>query len=103
MRYSVEYGDGELLEHDAFFAVSPTGPELSDTSFKESLLRDVARLTGGIYTSYRDWRSIDRIPVADHIPVVQRRVYWAHSWPYFAVLALFLLGEWYRRRILGLK
>ena len=103
VRYSVEYGDGELLEHDAFFAVSPTGPELSDTSFKESLLRDVARLTGGIYTSYRDWRSIDRIPVADHIPVVQRRVYWAHSWPYFAVLALFLLGEWYRRRILGLK
>mgnify|MGYP002629083429 CR=1 FL=1 len=103
VRYSVEYGDGELLEHDAFFAVSPTGPELSDTSFKESLLRDVARLTGGIYTSYRDWRSISEIPVADHIPVVQRRVYWAHSWPYFLVLALFLLSEWYRRRVLGLK
>jgi len=103
VRYSVEYADGELLEQDAFFAVSPTGPELSDTSFKESLLRDVARLTGGTYTSYRDWRSIDDIPVADHIPVVQQRVYWAHSWPYFIVLALFLLSEWYRRRILGLK
>jgi len=103
VRYSVEYADGELLEQDAFFAVSPTGPELSDTSFKESLLRDVARLTGGTYTSYRDWRSIDDIPLADHIPVVQHRVYWAHSWPYFIVLALFLLSEWYRRRILGLK
>lgn len=103
VRYSVEYADGELLEQDAFFAVSPTGPELSDTAFRESLLRDVARLTGGSYTSYRDWRSLGDIPVADHIPVVQRRVYWAHSWPLFMVLALFLLSEWYRRRILGLK
>jgi hypothetical protein len=103
VRYSVEYEDGELLEKDAFFAVSPTGPELSDTSFNESVLRDVARLSGGSYTSYRDWRSIRDIPVAKHIPVVQRRVYWAHSWPYFIVLALFLLSEWYRRRILGLK
>ena len=103
VRYSVEYGDGELLEQDAFFAVSPTGPELSDTTYRESLLRDVARMTGGTYTSYRDWRSIRDIPVADHIPVVQKRVYWAHSWPYFIVLALFFLSEWYRRRILGLK
>lgn len=103
VRYSVEYEDGELLEQDAFFAVSPTGPELSDTSFKESLLRDAARLSGGEYISYRDWKSIKDIPVADHIPVVQQRIYWAHSWPYFIVLALFLLSEWYRRRILGLK
>jgi hypothetical protein len=103
VRYSVEYEDGELLEQDAFFAVSPTGPELSDTSFKESLLRDAARLSGGEYVSYRDWKSIKDIPVADHIPVVQQRIYWAHSWPYFIVLALFLLSEWYRRRILGLK
>ncbi|MCB1123087.1 MAG: hypothetical protein KJT03_16150, partial [Verrucomicrobiae bacterium] len=103
VRYSVVYEDGELLEHDAYFAVSPTGPELSDTTFMESTLRDVARLSGGTYTSYRDWKSLNELPVADHIPVVQRRVYWAHSWPYFIVLALLLLSEWYRRRILGLK
>ena len=69
VRYSVEYEDGELLEQDAFFAVSPTGPELSDTSFKESLLRDAARLSGGEYYSYRDWKSISDIPVADHIRI----------------------------------
>tara|TARA_B100001123_G_C15337244_1_gene1033311 strand:- start:2080 stop:4254 length:2175 start_codon:yes stop_codon:yes gene_type:complete len=103
VRYSVEYGDGELLEQDAFFAVSPTGPELSDISFRESLLRDVARITGGNYYGYRERESIEDLSIADHIPVVKNRVYWAHRWPYFLALALFFLTEWYRRRILGLK
>ena len=103
VRYAVEYEDGELLEQDAFFAVSPTGPELADTEFRESLLRDVARLTGGSYASYRDWKKLGEVPVADHIPVVVHRYYWARGWPYFLVLALFILSEWYRRRMLGLK
>ena len=103
VRYAVQYGDGELLEKDAFFAVSPTGPELADTGFREALLRDVARLTGGTYVSYRDWKNLGELPVADHIPVVVHRNYWARGWPYFLVLALLILSEWYRRRMLGLK
>ena len=103
VRYAVEYEDGELLENDAYFVVSPTGPELADTRFRESLLRDVARLTGGSYTSYPDWEKLGNVPVADHIPVVVHRIYWAQGWPYFLVLALLILSEWYRRRMLGLK
>ena len=103
VRYAVQYADGELLEQAAFFAVSPTGPELADTGFRESLLRDVARLTGGTYTSYRDWKKLGDLPVADHIPVLVHRNYWARGWLYFLVLALLILSEWYRRRMLGLK
>ena len=91
VRYAVQYQDGELLESDAFFAVSPTGPELADTGFRESLLRDTARLTGGSYTRYRNWKKLRDVPVANHIPVVIQRFYWAQGWPYFLVLAALIL------------
>ncbi len=102
VQYAIEYGDGELLERDTFFAVSPSSHELLDTVFNEPLLRDVARITGGSYTSYRDWIDLE-IELSDNIPVVTQWVYWAQSWLFFAALALLLLGEWYRRRMLGLK
>jgi len=103
VRYAVTYADGEQWEESAYFAVTPSGPEYQDTRFKEGVLRDVARITGGEYRSYDDGMWTDDLPMAAELPFIEQRIYWTRNLYFFVLLCLPFLIEWYRRRLLGLK
>lgn len=96
------FPDGEELNRTSFFTATATGPESRDTDFREALLRDLARLTGGTYATYRDPSRILPLALANEIPGTSRRYHWARHWSLLALLFLAAALEWTLRRRHGL-
>ena len=91
------------MEIDAHFLARGAGAETANTEYREGVLRDVARITGGLFHHYRDLGSLRTIPLSASVPMTEHRRYWADA-PWLLVLAALVFGcDWYLRRRVGLK
>jgi hypothetical protein len=100
--YRVESPSG-TLSAEAHFLARRTGVETEDTGYREDVLRDLARVTGGAFYSYRDLDRIGRLPLSRDVPMKTTRLYWTRQGALLAALAAILGAEWFLRRRLGLK
>ncbi len=103
VQYRVAMPEGEELTYDAFFIASHHSGERENTAYREDLLRDLARLTGGQFLRYDAAGNLREIPLAEGIPTRETRRYLARNWLFLLLLAAPLFSEWYIRRKLGLK
>jgi hypothetical protein len=103
VNYSVEYEGGEQIDRTAFFAGAYIGEENSDLRFRESELKDLARITGGEYYHYTEVDAIEELSLSSSVPMLRRYHYWTRHF-LFILLFLGVLGyEWFYRRRIGLK
>lgn len=100
--YRVESPAGSL-SGEAHFLARRTGVETEDTGYREDILRDVARVTGGAFYTYREMDRIERLPLSSSVPTKTTRLYWTRHGALLVALALVLGAEWFLRRRLGLK
>lgn len=103
IRYNVKFPGGEELTEESFFIASHNDRERQETAYREGVLRDIARLTGGEFRHYDDAASLDDIPLKEGIATREIRRYLAGNPLFLLLLALPLFGEWYIRRKIGLK
>jgi hypothetical protein len=100
--YRVEAPSGDL-GREAHFLARRTGVETEDTGYREDLLRDLARITGGVFVPYRDQGDLSQLPLSASVPLKTTRLYWTRHGALLAALAALLGAEWFLRRRLGLK
>ncbi|NDV63221.1 VWA domain-containing protein [Puniceicoccales bacterium CK1056] len=97
--YEALFPDGDRLIRSSWFALSSNSPESRETAFQEKTLRDIARVAGGEYRSFKNWKELLPLPVSDLIPQVEQKVHWTRSLPFLlAAITLFLIEWWLRRR-----
>lgn len=101
--YTVELPDGERLNSNVYFIAARQGRESEDVAFREEPLRDLARITGGRYTDYKDPDAILPLSLADGLPILKERVYWSRVPIYLVILFVFAATEWFLRRRIGLR
>ncbi len=102
-RYRVTFPGGERMERDVYFIAGHLGTEQEDTRYRESLLRDLARVTGGAFFHYSEVGRFSSLPLSDEIPMRESRRYWANQIWFLLLLFASLFAEWFFRRRLGLK
>ena len=102
-RYRIDFPDGEQMEREVFFLATHAGAEGEDTGYRESLLRDLARVTGGAFYHYSEIPRFAELPLSREVPVRDSRRYWADQGWLLVVLFVVLAGEWFFRRRMGLK
>lgn len=90
-------------EASVHFVARQTGIEAEDTTYREDILRDVARLTGGQFLTANEVTTLREVPLGSHIPMHRERVYWTRSWWLLATLVVLLGLDWFARRRIGLK
>lgn len=90
-------------ETSVHFVARQTGIEAEDTTYREDVLRDVARLTGGRFFPASELPSLREVSLGSHIPVHRERIYWTRSWWLFGLFVLLLGLDWFARRRIGLK
>jgi hypothetical protein len=103
VRYRIAFPEGEEISYDAFFIASHHNEERENPAYREDILRDLARITGGEFRTHEEARNLRDLPLAEGVPTRQTRHYLAQNWLFLLLLALPLFGEWYIRRKLGLK
>lgn len=103
LRYQVKFPEGEELTQESFFIASHHDREREETAYREDVMRDIARLTGGAFWHYSELGGLREIPLTDGIPTRETRRHLAGNPLFLLLLALPLFGEWYIRRKLGLK
>jgi len=101
--YEVELPGGESLSRMEFFAATRKGLENEDIAFREGTLKNIARITGGIYASYKNSNDILPLNLAAGLPTLQERVYWTRNGLFLAVLLMVAALEWFLRRRTGLR
>ncbi len=97
------FREGETLEKSAYFLAAPGGVELQSPEYREDVLRDLARVTGGQFHSAEALPRRFQPPVSPRVPVRRERVRWSESWLFLAGLAVTGSAEWFLRRRIGLK
>jgi hypothetical protein len=100
--YRVEAPSGNL-SGEAHFLARRTGVETEDTGYREDVLRDMARVTGGAFYTYQEMDRIERLPLSSSVPMKTTRLYWTRHAALLLALAAVLGAEWFLRRRLGLK
>ncbi len=100
--YRAEFPGGETLQRSIYFAASSEDIE-GDTGLNESLLRDIARLSGGEYFHWNEVRQIRDLAISTQVPMIRSTLYWARSWPYIILLLIIAALEWGIRRRYGLR
>lgn len=103
VNYRIELPQGAPPPRKAHFVARQTGREAEDTRYQEETLRDMARITGGRFWSYREMNAINELPLSRDLPATSSRVYLSDSWLLLLLLAACLGSEWYARRRIGLK
>lgn len=101
--YTVELPEGERLTRNVYFIATRQGRESEDVAFREQPLRDLARITGGRYTDYKNPDAILPIPLAEGLPMLKERVYWSRIPLFLIILLIFAASEWFLRRRIGLR
>ena len=93
--------DTSVLGKVAFLAAEASG-ETGTLPLNEILLKDVARITGGMYSNWQENPDTD-LQLSSNIPIIQSRTYLLNSsLIMLLIIALFCL-EWYLRRRVGLR
>ena len=100
--YRVALPQGRF-ETSAHFVARQTGIEADDTTYREDILRDIARLTNGQFLPAGELDSLREITVGERVPMHRERIYWTRSWWIFGLLLLLLGLDWFARRRIGLK
>ncbi|QYY36682.1 vWA domain-containing protein [Ruficoccus sp. ZRK36] len=103
VEYRVSFPDGEELRQEAWFAGAHLGRENADLAFRERELRDLARVTGGEYVSWREVDSLDTVPLRADTPMLETRLYWTRNLTFTLILVLTVGIEWILRRRTGLN
>jgi hypothetical protein len=91
------------FEKSVHFVARQTGLEAEDTTYREDILRDVARLTGGQFLPASDLGSLNDLTLGHRVPVHRERIHWTRSWWWLSLLVLLLGLDWFARRRIGLK
>ena len=91
------------LDGEAHFLARRVGLETEDTAYREDVLRDLARVTGGTFVGYREMDRLEALPLSTAVPMRTARLYWSRHGVLMVLLAACLAAEWYWRRRLGLK
>jgi hypothetical protein len=91
------------VEKSVHFVARQTGLEAEDTTYREDILRDVARLTGGRFLPVSELGSLQDLPLSQRVPMHQERIHWTRSWWWLALLVVLLGADWFARRRIGLK
>ncbi|OGV77690.1 MAG: hypothetical protein A3K18_11835 [Lentisphaerae bacterium RIFOXYA12_64_32] len=100
--YRISLPEGDLNQ-EARFLARHRGVEADDTTYREDVLRDVSRITGGRFWQARDAAAVRDLPLSANIPMRTTYRYWTDSWLLWIFLAATLCTEWYCRRRIGLK
>lgn len=99
---NAEFPGGESLQRTIHFAAS--SEDLGgETGLNESLLRDIARLSGGQYFHWNEIRAVRDLPISSEVPMIRSTLYWARSWPFIILLLIIAAIEWGIRRRYGLR
>ncbi len=102
-QYRIDFPDGERMDREVFFLATHAGVEGEDTRYRESVLRDLARVTGGAFYHYSEVSRFTDLPLSREIPVRDNRRYLADQGWLLLVFFAALAGEWFSRRRMGLK
>jgi len=98
-----EFPDGSSVQRDVFFLAAHSGVEAQDTTYREDVLRDLARITGGQFYHYTEIGRVNDVPLSPAVPTRTTRRYWTESWTLIALLLAAFGAEWFLRRRIGLK
>ena len=91
------------FEKSAHFVARQTGIEADDTTYREDVLRDVARLTNGQFLPASELDSLRDLKLGSRVPMHRERIHWTRSWWLLGLLVLLLGLDWFARRRIGLK
>lgn len=100
--YRAEGPSGDFSA-EAHFLARRTGAEMEDTAYREDVLRDMARITGGVFLPCREMDSLRALPLSRAVPTRVSRLYWSRNGVLLALLGAVLGAEWFLRRRVGLK
>lgn len=103
LEWEAVFADGETIGRTTHFVAAPSGPESADTSFSEATLRDIARLSGGRYYSWRELDKSVQPELAARLPQRESRLYWTRHWLFLWTMAGLAGAEWMVRRRWGLR
>jgi hypothetical protein len=95
------FADGETLHQTLWFSAYLEGDD-SDNWPRESVLRDIARLSGGTYRTAAEYDPAAPLAVSARIPHIAQVWYWARSPRVIGGLLIVACAEWYLRRRRGL-
>ncbi|TVR51018.1 MAG: VWA domain-containing protein [Puniceicoccaceae bacterium] len=101
--YEITFPDGETLRQETQFVVGHETLETRDLSADPAALRDLARLTGGIFIDGARTPDFSAIPLSEEIPMIESRRHWVDQRLLLPLFFLPLLLEWWLRRSVGLK
>ncbi len=101
--YRIAFPEGDEIDRKVFFTSSFQGAETETIAFREDVMRDVARITGGRYVSYEDTRALQDLPLAGDLPVSTRQIQLTTNWLFLALLAGVISAEWIIRRRIGMR
>ena len=102
-RIKVKFNDGTRLEKSAFFISSSQSEEVVNSDFKENILQDVARITGGVYINYQNLKYPLKLNLSKKIPFELNKIFFLENW-FTLIFLLAILGfEWFHRRKIGLS
>ncbi len=103
IRYRAVFGNGDILDKEIFLGVENTGGEVADAEFREGVLQDLARLTGGRYHHHSKMGRVDELELASRLPLAERKVSLTENFFFLALLVGILGAEWIIRRQSGLR
>ena len=103
MGVTAKFNDGEKISGSGSFLALYGGVESVENEFREDVLRDLARLTGGTYIGWKDLRGKMNIPVSSRVEKKTVRIDLAGNIFFPLLLFMFFAAEWYFRRRIGLK
>lgn len=103
VNYRARLPRGEELTERAFFTASFQGTETQSVTYREDVLRDIARITGGEFRPYNGLRDLRELPLAENLPVNRTQIPLTTNWPFLLILVGVLTTEWFVRRRIGLR
>lgn len=94
---------GAEIKHEAIFLATNESPELAEINLNDSVLRQIASTSGGVYVHLSEYDGLlERIkPLEGSLYKKSEKSAWDSKLILFALLGL-LLGEWMMRRMGGL-
>ncbi len=98
-----KFRDGSEISSAGSFIAAPAGCENTDTAYRDDLLADASRITGGTFVHYKDLGKANSLPLKKNVAVKRSKFHLADMAVLPALMLAFFAAEWYMRRRIGLK